>query len=188
MPDAITAYPLCWPAVWPRTATRESWRGSVTISASLSDLHKEMRLLGVTQLVLSSNVTLGQERPADPGVVAYGFYEKQQIAIPCDRWNTVAGNIRAIAKTVEAMRGMERWGAKNMIRAMFQGFIALPAPAGRHWRDVLGFHPATRHTRDEIEVRRRSLAKQHHPDAGGSESAMAEINAAADAALKEIGA
>lgn len=192
MTEKINAYPLQWPPGWPRTQQREQWRGQVTLPSALADLQKEARLLGITSLVLSSNVTLGSERPADPGVVAYGFYDKAQVAIPCDRWATVAGNVRAIAKTIEAMRGMERWGAKQMIRAMFQGFTALPgATAGqRDWRTVLGHDPASRplQSREAIMARYRDLAAVRHPDKpGGSTEAMAELNVAKEQALKEIG-
>lgn len=187
------AYPLAWPEGWPRTRPehRERWAASnITVAGALKELQDELRRLGVQSVVLSSNVTLGAERPEDPGVVAYGVYQKLPIAIPCDRWNTVAGNLRAIAKTIEAMRGMERWGAKHMIRAMFQGFTALPAATAgqRHWREVLGVAPDNNPTRDVLEKMRNHMAKRYHPDMpGGSTEAMAAINVAFDQAVKELG-
>jgi hypothetical protein len=130
-----TAFPLQWPPGWPRTPAvqRQAWPrdGSLTVSGALRELTEELRRLGARNVVLSSNCTLGVDKPADPGVVAYAVYEAQNIAIPCDRWTSVGGNLRAIAKTIEAMRGMERWGAKHMIRAMFQGFTAIAAPTKR---------------------------------------------------------
>lgn len=190
MTDAPTAYPLQWPPGWPETLPekRERWPSQVTLHAALNDLSTELRRLGVRNVVLSSNCSLGMENcPQAPGVCAYGLYGDEQIAIPCDRWNTVAANVRAIAKTIEAMRGMERWGAKHMIRAMFQGFRALAAPERVDWRAVLGFRSDERPSRDDVQRRRRELAAIHHPDAGGDAARMAEINAAADAALREIG-
>jgi hypothetical protein len=79
---------------------------------------------------------------------------------------------------------MERWGAKHMIRAMFTGFKALPAPR-RPWQEVLKC--ATTDPRDKIETSYKRLAKLAHPDAGGSEAAMSELNVALDAAKKERG-
>lgn len=183
------AYPLQWPAGWPRTPARADWKGKSTLQAALNDAQNQLRLLGVKSVVLSSNYTLGQHEPADPGVVAYGLYEGQQIAIPCDRWKTIEGNLRAIARTIEAMRGMERWGAKNMIRAMFQGFTAIRGPGPKPWREVLGIREQERVDADIIEKRRRVLAAQHHPDVpGGNPELMSEINAAADRALQELAA
>jgi hypothetical protein len=187
-----TAYPLRWPPGWPRTdpSRRERWpQGDrLTISGSLKSLQDELRRLGATQIVLSSNVSLGNEHPTDVGVVAYALYGKKQIAIPCDRWASVAANLRAIAKTIEAMRGMERWGAKHMITAMFQGFTALAAPDRADWRASLGFRPDERPTPDQVKMRRNELAQRHHPDRGGNPAQMAEINAAHDAALRELAA
>ena len=54
------------------------------------------------------------------------------------------------------------------------------------WREVLGFKPDALVTRDMVAARRRELARSAHPDAGGSEDRMAEINAAADRALQDV--
>jgi hypothetical protein len=178
-----SAYPLEWPPGWPRTAAhgRSAWPKCPPLQACLRETQAQLRLLGATRVVLSSNVTLGNDRPSDPGVVAYATYDRLPIAIPCDRWNTVAGNVRAIGKTIEAMRGMERWGAKHMIRAMFQGFVALPAPVD--WRTELGIQAGEALTFADIEARYRALAQERHPDRpGGSTERMAALNAAMDAA------
>jgi hypothetical protein len=185
-----TAYPLEWPPGWPRTASaqRQRWPNPVGLGPALKELESEMRLLGVRQIVLSSNCSLGMQNATDPGVVAYGFYDTQQIAVPCDRWSTVAANVRAIAKTINAMRGMERWGAKHMIKAMFQGFTAIRGPGPKPWREVLGISPETPVSAELIRERRIILARKFHSDHGGSDAMMAEVNAAADRALQEIGA
>jgi len=185
-----SAYPLQWPPGWPRTepARRESAKFKTTLHAALSNLDDEVRRLGGKSLVLSSNCTLGQNRPADPGVVAYFTRDGDQVAIPCDRWTLVEANVQAIAKTIEALRGIERWGAKHMVKAAFRGFSALPPPGSRSWRVVLDIPGGATVSRTMIETRYRDLAKQRHPDAGGSTAAMAELNAARDAALREIGA
>lgn len=182
------AYPLQWPEGWPRVEkfARESWKPSRDLSKCLSELRREISLMGGTDLVLSSSVTLGAERPADPGVVAYFMWQKQQMAIPCDRWDSVAGNVRAITLTVEAMRGLERWGAKHMIHAMFNGFKRLSEKAsGVSWWEVLGVS----HKADAAEIKRAYVerAKVCHPDKGGSESKMIELNEAYSAALNQNG-
>jgi hypothetical protein len=63
-----------------------------------------------------------------------------------------------------------------------------PPPPGPDPRIVLGFPPGSRVTVDEVARRRRELAVRFHPDKpGGSAAKMAEINAAADALLEQIG-
>jgi len=59
--------------------------------------------------------------------------------------------------------------------------------AGRPWREVLSV-PVGQVTRGDIQRQYRTLAAERHPDTpGGSQAAMAELNAARDAALKELG-
>lgn len=184
------AYPLAWPTGWPRTSPRQKGPYRTELTTALNNLRKELAGLCGTAaagtLVLSSNVTLGSNQPADPGVVAYLVWDKQQIAIPCDRWQTVAHNVQAIALTIEAMRAMERHGAKHMIKAMFQGFAAIRGPGAKPWREVLGITPDIRVTPELIRERRVALARKYHPDSGGSAELMAEVNAAADQALVEL--
>jgi hypothetical protein len=150
--------------------------------------------MGGRNLVLSSNATLGNARPKEVGVCAYfewcaepNKHPQQYIsmAIPCDRWDSLEGNVQAIALTVEAMRGMERWGAKHMIKAMFSGFKMLPSANGKPWWEVLGVsqHALT----EEIKAVYRSLCKTHHPDTGGKAEDFRRITDAYETALAARG-
>lgn len=179
------AYPLSWPVGWPRTEPmrREQARFKVTLPAAIDGLKRELQLLGATDLVLSSNVTLGATNPADPGVAAYFNYLKAPACIPCDRWKRVEDNVHAIAKTVDAMRGIERWGAKNMVGAAFRGFAALPPPSdARPWRDTFG----DIRTRTELDAKHKALRSQHHPDKGGDATMFDRVQKAYEQAVQEI--
>ncbi len=55
---------------------------------------------------------------------------------------------------------------------------------GEHWR-LLGLAPGASAT--DVHAARRRLAKRAHPDAGGSAAEMQALNAAAEAALTELG-
>ena len=187
-----SAYPLSWPPGWPRTdaGRRESSRFKATVPSALKFLEEEIRRLGGKQLVVSSNCSLGQYRPDDPGVVAYFHYQGINAAIPCDRWRYPEENLHAIAKTIESMRGIERWGAKNMIKAAFTGFAALPAPgqsSGKGWREILGFQPDRTPTRDEALHAYRILRSESHPDKPGGSAAMFDsVQRAWELAQQEI--
>jgi len=123
------------------------------------------------------------DSPRDPGVVAYCTRNGLAIAIPCDRWNSVAGNLRAIAKSIEALRGLDRWGAKQMLHRMFSGLVALPPPEA--WRAVLGLPPGV--SLADAEEAHKRLARAAHPDKpGGSHDAMARLNSAIEHARKEF--
>lgn len=184
------AYPLVWPAGWPRTEPmrRETSKFKATVHSALEFTQREVQFLGGKNLVISSNYALGQHNPNDPGVAAYFHYQGINAAIPCDRWKKIEDNLQAIAKTVEAMRGIERWGAKHMVKAAFTGFAALPAPGqttGRSWREVIG--AAQGDMLEQVKAKYRKRSAECHPDRGGSQDAMSELNwawAQAQEALK----
>lgn len=185
-----SAYPLQWPTGFPRTKWRESpSRWKTNLNEALKFLRSQLNLFGGTDLVLSSNCSLGSENHSDPGVCAYFRYNGKTMAIPCDRWDKVAHNVKAIAMTIEAIRGMERWGAKAMIEAMFTGFVALPEMNSESVWQVLGLerHDPAIITEQDVLDAYHELAKAKHPDKpGGSTADFVELCKAKDLALSTI--
>lgn len=209
---SINAYPLAWPEGWPRAKVRKtakfsrgvrqysqhgsgSWvsHDKLTIADAVARVQRELGALDVPrgESVISTNLELrldglpksGQREPDDAGVAVYwrrGRGEMKVMAI--DIYDRVADNIAAVAATLEAMRAIERHGGAQILDRAFTGFTALPPPRS-HW-DVLGIAP--RSNADAINAAYRAKALAAHPDKGGSTAAMAELNAARDAALKEI--
>jgi DnaJ-domain-containing protein 1 len=92
-------------------------------------------------------------------------------------------NLHSLALTIEAMRAIERHGGALMMERAFEGFASLPAPGSASWWSVLQVRPTA--SAPEIEAAFRRLARERHPDAGGSDAMMAELNAARAHALKE---
>ena len=140
-----TAYPLHWPAGLPRTKTKLQSRFQSTLHRALENVRAELRLFGkdsgkpVSDLILSSNVTLTEQRPADTGIAAYFKWDGLDCCIAVDRYPKVEHNVQAIAKVVEAERAKLRHGGLNVVRAAFRGYAALPPPRdGKPWWDVLG--------------------------------------------------
>lgn len=195
------AFPLTWPTSWPRAKSRDNakfgqkdsrgWKVEATIAGARNRLQREVDLLGAQGVILSTNVELrldGQPRsdrrdPGDPGVALYFKLKGKDTVLACDRWYRVADNIIAIAKHIEAIRGMERWGVGS-VEQVFTGYQALPAP--EQWWQVLGVSPVA--TREDIDTAYRRLAAAAHPDRqGGSNAAMARLNAARDAGRAERG-
>lgn len=182
------AYPLHWPTGWPRTEKlrREDSRFSQTLPGALKKLRGEVGLMNGKNLILSSNCTLGDDRPADSGVVAYFQLENVAMAMPCDRWKKVEDNVYAIALTVNAMRGMERWGAKHMITAMFSGFKSLPEKAGVDYRSIMGLSADAVLTEESITAAYRRKAMTTHPDKGGSNESWAQLREAHDILMQNV--
>lgn len=193
----IEAYPLSWPADRPRTSRYDRKAGPSQMPGGRVRqlLTKELKMMEVDQIVISTNVATrrdglpyaGQREPEDPGVVLYFTRKGSDIAISCDRWRTVDANLRAIGLTVEAIRGMERWGTEEMIDRAFTGFKALPSAivtpppsdrVKRPWWVVLG----TTQDADAPTVKQayRRAQATAHPDAGGSNYDFQEVQAAYD--------
>lgn len=182
MNDAsITAYPLSWPAGWPRCHTPQHSKFQTSLTDARNGVVRELQLLGATDVVVSSNAELlgngmiaaRQRRIEDTGVAVYFTLKDEQKCIPCDKWVALQDNLRAIELTIGALRGLERWGAKEIVAAAFQGFQALPAGGTDGWWMVLEVSPSA--TEIEIEAAYRRLAKLRHPDVGGDPASFTRL-------------
>jgi hypothetical protein len=183
-----SAYPLAWPAGFPRAKWAESGKFKTALPAAIKNVQSSLNLFAkdsgktLQSVVISSNCTLGVDNPSDPGVAVYFTWDGLSVCIPVDRYKSVASNLQAIHHIIEARRVELRHGTLALVRATFQGFVALPAPKSC-W-DILGIAPGS--SKEQIETAYRSLARKAHPDTGGSDAAMAELNDAKGRALKEI--
>jgi hypothetical protein len=168
--------------------------GQLTLADALKRLQGELRRLGVYDgdWLLSTNVRLrldglpysNDRPPEDPGAAVYFRLNTQDRVLACDQWDRVADNVGAIAAHIEAMRAIDRYGVGTLDQA-FAGYAALPAK-GDTWRSTLGFGPDDVVTADAVQRAFRDRARQAHPDVGGSDQQMATLNAARDAALREV--
>jgi hypothetical protein len=186
-----TAYPLCWPPNVPRHKVREKGAFKTTLAAALENVQGSLRRFGadsgkaVSGIVLSSNVTLGASRPEDPGIAVWFGWDGLQVCIPVDRYTTPEANLQAIHHIIEARRVELRHGTLALVRATFEGFRSLPPPPGHEpWWVVLGCSQNSGKAR--IEEAYREKARTAHPDTGGSHERMSQLNAARDAALREV--
>jgi hypothetical protein len=195
--SGVSAFPLQWPAGWPRAerqscAAFHSGGKPLSVHEARQRLIAELDRLYARYATLSTNVELrldglpysGQKEPTDPGAAAYFQLQGKDIALACDKWDRVADNIAAIAKHIEALRGMDRWGV-GTARQAFAGYEALPAP--EPWWQILGLtHPNA--TRAEIAIAYRRASNDAHPDKpGGSHDRMAAVNKARDEGLARSG-
>lgn len=187
------SYPLYWPSGWKRSKSQEHSRFKTGFGAARKLLFDELGRLGAKKIILSTNIPLRNDgmprantRPdgGDSGVAVYFQRNGKDMVFACDKFRDSCDNIYAIAKTIDAMRGIERWGASDMMERAFSGFKALEASTSRDWRDVLEI--GNNLTREGIESQFRRLLRSRHPDAGGSHDAMTELNVAREKALREI--
>ena len=153
----------------------------MSVHQGTQDVLTELRRLEATNIVVSTNVEIRQDglpysnrrTPDDPGAAVYFILDGKEQCIPCDKWGRVGDNLRAIAKTIEALRGIERWGAKEMVNAAFRGFESLPDPGSvsigipQYFADCVDA--------DHARSRFKRLAKELHPDMGGKAEEFTEM-------------
>lgn len=207
-------YPLQWPSRLPRTKPTDRQRSAfggrdrANLSPHLTgqEVIIELERLGATDYVITS--CLPSRGPAglpyadtaridDPGIAVWFQYRRVERVLACDRWQRPAENLRAIAKSIEAMRGLDRWGVADVLESVFTGFAAA-LPAGpqpeRGWREVFGVEglvdtlmaSSTDDLIAVVKARHRKLIAEAHPDTGGETERAAQLNAALDAAIKEL--
>ena len=186
--DQIAAFPLCWPSGWPRTKSTINSRFQQTMYSAASNLRTELQRLGGSEIIVSTSVPLRKDgiplsKPPVDGDVGAAVYFKRKgraVCLACDQYNDVGDNIHALAKTIAAMRDIERWGSTDLLDRAFEGFMALPASTKRPYWEVLGISEEA--TLDEAKSAWRKLSQKHHPDNGGDHDRMSEINTAMDEA------
>lgn len=182
----VTAYPLTWPQGFPRAKSREGGKFKATLAGALKNVQESLRLFAsdsnrkLEDLIISSNVTLGAQRPADPGVAVWFKWDGLSVCIAVDRYSAVEANLQAIHHILEARRVELRHGTLALVRATFTGFRALPSPPGEQWWAILGVKSSA--TRQEIDSAYRTLRSKHHPDKGGDPAQFQRVQRAYEAA------
>lgn len=206
-----TAYPLAWPDGWPRSKYTRAWKQAAkwTFSRATTGLLKELRLLGATHIVISTNYELGtrtglpkkQGRIDDKGVAVYFIYRgqhapftKRQMVMACDKYSSAEGNIRSLTLAIAGMRALERHGGGYMMERAFSGFEALPPPTATS-------APPRPSCWEVLGIKRPDLADAHavgkafnreifncHPDHGGTAEKMSALTAARAEAMSNIAA
>lgn len=184
-----TAYPLDWPVGWPRTSKPKpsrfgDWNKKPTVNASRQKLENEIRLMGGKDMIISSNIKLrldglprsGQKDPEDSGIAVYFVRNGEMVVLACDTYDRCGCNLWSIAKTIEAMRGIDRWGCSELLNRAFSGFKAIGETSSTseyYWYDILEVDPNC--TIEELKTAYKAKAKIHHPDLGGDTNSFNRI-------------
>jgi hypothetical protein len=194
-PEKISAYPLTWPDGWKRTShgfrksgnfSRQGRRIGIPDAVDRVVLELERMHPGISRddIVISTNrklrlngrIDAASSEPGDVGVAVYWQTVHGSRVIAIDTYDRIADNLAAIGNTLDAMRAIKRHGSAEILDRVFTGFAALPAPAGRPWHHVFKVpaNAETEHVREAYRFARSAC----HPDKGGTDAAMAEVNAA----------
>lgn len=127
--------------------------------------------------VHSANLTR-EERAVSIRFVLRG----RPVTVSLDSQERPIDNLRALYLCLEDMRMLEVRGLAETVQSAYKQ-LAAPA-AERDPYEVLGLRPGA--TRDEVEAMWKVKARAAHPDAGGSNEAMAALNAARDRLIEMV--
>lgn len=187
-------FPLQWPLGRPRSNGTKRSKFQTSFTTAIQKVKHEIKLMGGSDTIISTNVHLrldgdpyaSRKAPADLGVAVYFVIKGKQMCFACDQWDRIHDNLYAVAKTIEALRGIGRWGTGEMVQQAFSGFLALPPP--RPKRDPLEVFGFTKPPKDyaEVKTRWRTLALERHPDQGGTADQMEELRAAHEELRKQF--
>lgn len=174
--------------------TRSQWKQKerLSIGEATERLTGELDRLGAAAVIISSNLRVRNDglpyaaqakQLDDPGVAVYFKLRNQPRVLACDKWNSAADNMAAIAGHIEAIRAVDRYGVGTLEQA-FAGYAQLPANTADAWWLVFGL-PETA-TLDQVDEVYRQQAREQHPDAGGTHEGMARLNEARTNARKAL--
>lgn len=188
---SITAYPLQWPLGWERTKSyhvHHSRFKKPSMDSACQEVLDQLRMMGVDRndVVISTNVPTrldgfprsNMSAPSDKGVAVYFVRKKTNHVFAADSFCRVEDNLWAIAKSLEALRAIERYGVTQVMDRAFSGFAALPEKSStRTCWDVFGMAPDT--NEHILRERFRQLCQLLHPDKnGGSHEGWHELTEA----------
>lgn len=189
---------------WPGKARQRYQRKPAPFKRAWAEvehnLARELRHLNAADVVLEGffdarhikrdGTLYADARPREPGVVLT-FRNRSTghtYQFAADRYGYWQDNLDAIARSLEALRSVDRYGV--VAGQQYEGFRKLP-PAGKttetkttEWAaDVLARHTnyAAGLTLNDSEYARlaaRAARAKAHPDAGGSDEAFVEVQAA----------
>jgi len=175
-------YPLQWLPQQPRTKNPTRARfGNHSPSKAGDYLVDELQRMGAKQCVISSNLMerargggfYAKQNIVDAGIVIYFQLKGQSKAMACDVWDKPEHNLWALYLSVQAIRGLERWGGSDFLDGLFEGFKALPSPDSvvttmpQFFSDV--------DNNEQLKKRYKLLARELHPDVGGSQEEFSEM-------------
>ncbi len=198
---------LLWPAGIRRTENPAAAPYWVKFDKAFLTLKEQLRKMQVTDPVITWNLdwdsphraSLAENPMEDAGVVIYFKWKNKDRFVPCDKWNSIIGNMRACTVFLQSVHLMEM----SRVNAMFidqmldnvfnveQFKLAVPSKqttskafynSDRDWLEILEINDPLP-TPEEIQNAYNDLARRYHPDVRADDGSMAVINRARQVAM-----
>lgn len=206
-PETMKVAPI---ATWPGTLTRnrQHSRFRAPLADTLDLLAREIGCLTDTrtqresaELLVAIPPTqfgtrgrpLARAQAEHPGVIFSIDSRHGHLSYPCDTFATWQDNLRAIAKALEALRMVDRYGVTKR-GEQYRGFLAIEATAAPSGftsaeaaidfiENVAGYGPVSM---SSVATVLRRAQREAHPDTGGDAATFQRVSLA-EAKLREEG-
>ena len=191
---------------WPgeRTKARRDATFRATYLQTLDLLESELKHIGARDVIIQVEKLTSADIRNDgwprlgnwvngyggPGVVLSFESPKGSISMPCDKFGDWQDNLRAIAKSLEALRMVDRYGVTRG-NEQYRGWAKLEAPGAKNGkmdrdaavRFLCSLHKSppenmARLSADKIRDICRTARIENHPDRGGSHEIFVAIGEA----------
>lgn len=174
---------------------RSRARFSVGYQTRLNLLDVELSKLGARNIVIQAEFEAREirndgwprstARPKGPAVIVSFDSDKGPLSFPCDTFQRWEDNLYAIARSLEALRAVDRYGVTRRAE-QYRGWAQLPAAApdrafgskleaSRWLAEIAGVVDGRPLSGDHLETTYRIAARRLHPDAGGSTEAFQRL-------------
>jgi len=186
-------YPLHWPQGYPVTETRIASKFTCTFAEARDGIFNELNRLGADEFFISCNINRnkggalvhGKLVYDNTGAAVYFKFKGERKVIACDKWKYIHENFRAIEKSLQAIRGLDRWGCTNIISQAVSGLKELASGGNKTWWQIPGVDITA--SPIEVKTKYKELIKKYHPDkSSGSESDFIEVQNAYQDYLSSI--
>ena len=111
-----------------------------------------------------------QNKIEDAGIGVYFDLKGKPKVMLLDKWGSPEHNMWSLFLSVQAIRGLERWGGVEFLDGLFTGFQALPDYTTTAIRYFEGCS-----SQEHVEERKKNLQRELHPDSGGNEEEFKEM-------------
>lgn len=200
---------------WPRpalTVNRKKSKFSTSYGAMMNELDTELWHAKAKGVVIQIAVGANQIRndgwpystakPSHPGVILSFMGKHGAMLYPCDLFTVWTDNLLAIARAMEALRMIDRYGVTSARGEQYQGFKALPTgapievgPAVMTVDEAAAFLSTMEGgsiqqitgSVDDFQTRYRRAVKLAHPDTGNYKHLWNKLQIAAEVLKKHHG-
>lgn len=182
MTDIKFSNPLLWKDhIKPTLNRKKSSFKAHTVFKSCKMLAQQLTRMKAKDCIITSNIPTNtngfisaKNIGLNPGCSVYFKLNGMQKVIQVDSYLGADENLYAVAKSVEAIRNLDRWGGAQVMDGVFSGFAALPSPETVTTVAMIYYFDGF-NSKASARAQYLDWCKKLHPDNGGDATDFQEM-------------